>query len=78
MGISDATNGIYGYVVFAVLLLIGISMLSNVIATANIDNSTSTGQAADSVFKNVNAGFGLIAMGCICAVGLVLKVLNYW
>lgn len=78
MGIGEATGGIYGFVVFAVLLLIGISMLSNVVGNAHIDNTTSTGKTADSVFKNIDAGYGLLAVGCICAVTLVLKVLNYW
>lgn len=82
-------SSIYGFVVFGVLLLIGIVMLSNVLSGSGVDlnsngtnsNSTTEGGLSDSV-RNVAHGieggysFAVIGIGVLAAAG-ILKVLGY-
>jgi hypothetical protein len=80
---KDGVNIIYGFVIFSVLLVIGISMISNVLSISGNDNATVNDGALSGSVQNVvsklNSGFGLLVIGIgILAAVAVLKGMDYF
>ena len=86
MGSSDGGVSVYGFVVFCVLLVIGISMLSNVLGSSGVDlnsnstpNDTGFAGAVKNVAHGVQGGYSMAILGIgILGAVMILRALGYF
>jgi hypothetical protein len=77
MDIADAQKYVGYFIMFAIMLVIGVTVMAQMTDNSNGDNNSEGIINASSIEKPMTTGFSLLSMGAVViGAGLVMKALN--